>query len=74
MRFGEQVLLEELCLFEGWGTEGCSMRGQIQRSDRTRFVATDVLSERKCASLCADLEVDVELQRVQRNSLEAGIM
>lgn len=64
MRFGEQVLLEELCLFEGWGKEGCSLRGQTKRSDRTRFVATDALSERKCASLRADMEVDVELQRV----------
>lgn len=65
MRFGEQVLLEELCLFEGWGgKEGCSLRGQTKRSDRTRFVATDVLSERKGASLCADVEVDVELQGV----------
>lgn len=34
MRFGEQVLLEELCLFEGWRTEGCS------REDRSS-VATE---------------------------------
>lgn len=40
-------------------------RGQVQRSGRTAFVATDVLSQRKCASLCADLEVDVELQQVE---------